>query len=199
MWGGVISVQTEAYVKGPQHQDRQPVLVVPTQPYDMELGTELGIARRMQWWYPGNPLQCKVVNRTNTPTAIQESLVVAKVYATTWSDTERILLLLERPVEGTPGVKIGQVSTEGQTGQPRNDQRDGVPDDLAGTGFDLAEASMGQLSQMRKSDLHELLRVFGDRVLFPANPNIVPACREAKVRLRLTKEDSTLHAARQRR
>ena len=59
------SVQMEKFVTGLQPQYRQLVLVIPTQPYDMELGSELGIARGVQWWYPaGNPLQCKVVNRT---------------------------------------------------------------------------------------------------------------------------------------
>ena len=46
--GGVVSVQTEAFVTGPHTQDLQPVLVIPTQPYDMELGAGLGIARGVQ-------------------------------------------------------------------------------------------------------------------------------------------------------
>ena len=189
---GFVSVQTEAYVKGPQPQDRQLVLVVPTQSYDMEQGAELGIARGVQWWYPGNPLQCKVVNRSSRPIAIQQGLVVAKVYATNSSDTERMRLLLEKPAEEAPRREAGQQNAERQAG---NGREDGTPGALAEEGVDLAEANMGQLSHRYKSDLLELLRVFRDRGLFPANPKVVPACRGAKLRLPLIKEDCTPHAA----
>ena len=38
--GGFVSVLKEALVTGLQPQDRQFILVVPPQPYDMELGAE---------------------------------------------------------------------------------------------------------------------------------------------------------------
>ena len=50
----------------------------------------LGVAKGVPWWCPGNPVQCKVVNRTSTPLAIQYGLVVAKVYATNAGDIERM-------------------------------------------------------------------------------------------------------------
>lgn len=46
---GFVSVQTEAFVTGPQPQDRQLVLAIPTQTYDMGLGAELEVARGVQW------------------------------------------------------------------------------------------------------------------------------------------------------
>lgn len=104
--GGFVSVQTEAFVMGPQPQDRQLVLVIPTQLYDMELGAELGIARGVQWWYPGNPLQCKVVNRTKTAMTIQRGAVIAKVFATNSSDTERMRLLLDQSEEKEPSPAV---------------------------------------------------------------------------------------------
>ena len=61
---GFVSVQAEVFVTGPQPQDRQLVLVIPTQPFDMELGATVGIATGVQWEYLSNLLQRKVVNRT---------------------------------------------------------------------------------------------------------------------------------------
>ena len=69
--GGFVSVQTEVFVTDPQTHDRQLVLVIPTKPYEMKLGAELRIARGVQWCFPGNPLHCKVVNRTKTAMTIQ--------------------------------------------------------------------------------------------------------------------------------
>ena len=77
-----VCMQTETFVTGPQSRDRQlVVLVIPRQPYDMELGAELETARGVQWWYSGTPLQCKVVDRTKTAMTIQQGVVVAKVFA----------------------------------------------------------------------------------------------------------------------
>jgi len=155
----------------------------------MELGAELGIARGVQWWYPGNPLQCKVVNRTKTAMTIQRGAVIAKVFATNSSDTERMRLLLDQSEEKEPSPAV-----EGERGgaeMPTGDVKE--------VAVDIAEANMGQLSQGCKSDLLELLREYRDRGLFPANPKVVPACHGAKLRLPLTREDCTPYAAKQRR
>lgn len=99
---GFVSVQVEAVVRGPRPHDRQLVLVIATQPHDMELGAESGIVRGVQRWCPGNPLQCKAVNRTKKSMTVQQGVVVAKAFATTSSDAERMRLLLDRSVEGDP-------------------------------------------------------------------------------------------------
>ena len=104
--GGFVSVQTEAFVTGPQPQDRQLVVVILTQPHGMKLGVEVGIARGVQWWYLGNSPQCNVVNRTKTSMTIQQGLVVAKVFATNSSDTENMRLLLDRLTEKEPTPAI---------------------------------------------------------------------------------------------
>ena len=64
---------------------------------------------------------------------------------------------------------------------------------------DIAEANMGQSSQGCQSDLIELSSEYCEGRLFPANPKVVPACHEAKLRLPLTREDCTTYAAKQRR
>lgn len=43
--GGFVSVQPEAFGKGPQPQDGQLVLVTPTDPIEMELGAEPTVVR----------------------------------------------------------------------------------------------------------------------------------------------------------
>ena len=58
---------------------------------------------------------------------------------------------------------------------------------------------MGQLGQGWKSDLLELLPQYRERGLFLANPQIVTARHGVKLRLPLTKEDSTPYAAEQQR
>ena len=93
-----VSVQTEAFVKSPQPQERKLVLVTPAAPYDLELGAERGVARGVQWWYPYTPVQCKVVNVTNTLKTFQRGTVVANVYAMNTRDVERIQVLVEPPL-----------------------------------------------------------------------------------------------------
>ena len=155
----------------------------------MELGAELGIASGVQWWYPGDPLQCKVVNRTKTAMTIEKGVVVTKVFVTNSSDTERMRLLLDRSVEkeSVPAVEGERGGTERPTG------------DLEEVSVDIAEANTGQVSQGCKSSLLELLREYRDRGLFPANPKVVPPCHGAKLRLPLTREDFTPYTAKQRR
>ena len=48
---------------------------------------------------PGQPSKCKAVNRTKTAMAIQQGVVVAKVFATNAGDTERVRLLLDRSMK----------------------------------------------------------------------------------------------------
>lgn len=74
---GLISVQIYAFVRGVQPQKRQLVMVVPVQKYDMEKGVLLEVARGVQWWYPGNLLQCKVVNHMQTPRVLRKGVVMA--------------------------------------------------------------------------------------------------------------------------
>ena len=119
---------------GPQSQDRQLVLVIPTKTYDMGLRAELGITRVVQWWYPDNLLQGKVVNRTKTAIAIQQVVVVAKVFATNASDTEMMRPLLDRWVEKEPVPAV-----EGE----RRGMENSIGEEVA---VYIAEANTGQSS-----------------------------------------------------
>ena len=54
------SIQVGAFVKGPQPQVQQLVVVEPTNRHDLKLGVDLGVPRGAQWWFPGIPLRCKL-------------------------------------------------------------------------------------------------------------------------------------------
>ena len=108
--------------------------MIPTETYDIGLRAELGITRGVQWWYPDNPLQCKVVNQAKTAMAIQQVVVVAKVFATNASDTEMMRLLLDRWVEKEPVPAV-----EGE----RRGMENSMGEEVA---VYIAEANTGQSS-----------------------------------------------------
>ena len=83
---GLVSVQTETFVKGPQTRNRRLVLVAPTRPFHMELVAELGVAREGQSWQPPSMQSCQ---SDGTPLAVPQALVLAKVYAEPTQATRR--------------------------------------------------------------------------------------------------------------
>ena len=185
---GFVSVQVDAYAKGAQPQDRQLVVVEPKALYDMEAGAELGIARGAQWWYPGTPLQCKVVNRSKVPLTLIQGGVVARIYAVNTSDKERMRMLLDpvMPVDSAMGRKE-------QPAPVTQEEGGGAGADVV----DLTQANIAQTSAPVKAALTRVLEKY--RHVFPANPKIVPACNRAKLQLPLTDSSCKPHAAKQRR
>lgn len=53
---GFTSVALEAAAVGVQPQDRQLVMVLPSEKYDLSSGAKVGIARSAMWWTPGAPV-----------------------------------------------------------------------------------------------------------------------------------------------
>ena len=47
---GFTSIIVKGFATGPMPQDRQLVLTLPTENYDMERGALVGVARGIQWW-----------------------------------------------------------------------------------------------------------------------------------------------------
>ena len=76
-------------------------MVEPTNRYDLKLGVDLGVPRGAQWWFPGIPLQCKLLNVTQDNVKIQGELVIATVYAVNNYDQERMKSLMN-PVSEEP-------------------------------------------------------------------------------------------------
>ena len=97
---GFISVQVDANARGVQPQDRQLIVVVINKPYGMELGAEMGVPRGTQWWYPGTPLQCKVVNRSKASLTLKRVVVVAWIYPVNTSDKERMRMAVRPRLSG---------------------------------------------------------------------------------------------------
>ena len=185
-----VNVQVDAYGKGVQPQDKQLVVVEPKASYDMETGAELGIARGAQWWHPGTPLQCKVVNRSKVPLALKQGGAVARIYAVNTRDQERIRMLLD-PVgqaDGTSEMKEQSVlvAPGGRAGEEAD--ADGV---------DLSLANIAQTSAAVKEALIRALEKY--RRVFPVNPKIVPTCSRAKLQLPRINSSCTPHATKQRR
>lgn len=53
-----------------QWQHRQLVLIEPTESFDLRTGAEVGIAWESQWWQPGTPMHCNLVNRTKAQATV---------------------------------------------------------------------------------------------------------------------------------
>ena len=69
---GFVGVAAKAHVHGPHPGERQMALIQPASTYDTNSGAIVGMAREVQWWEPGTPLHCKVVN-TGRATAVVRS------------------------------------------------------------------------------------------------------------------------------
>ena len=185
-----VSVQVDAYGKGVQPQDKQLVVVEPKASYDMETGAELGIARGAQWWHPGTPLQCKMVNRSKVPLALKQGGAVARIYAVNTRDKERMRTLLDPVAQagGTSEMKEQSVLVAPEARVGEGADADGV---------DVPLPNIAQTSVPVKEALIRALEKY--RHVFPVNPKIVPACNRAKLQLPLINNSCTPHASIQRR
>ena len=137
---GGTSIQVDAFVKGPQPQVQQLVVVEPTNRYDLKLGADLGVPRGAQWWFPGIPLQCKLSNVTQDSMKVQGGMVVAMVYAVNNYDRERMKSLMNPVSEEPTGPKQDVVIKEKDKGTPPEQYDKG--DDVADT---LSEVPTGNL------------------------------------------------------
>ena len=92
---GFTSIIVEFFATGPMPQDRQLVLTLPTEKYDMERGALVGVARGIQWWDPGMPVRCKIVNRGSSFAKLVRGHPVAHMIAVNIRDTERFYSLVD--------------------------------------------------------------------------------------------------------
>ena len=67
----LVGIPVEEYVTGSQPSERQLVLIQPVGKYDTDSGAVVGMARGVQWWEPGTPLYCKVVNTGRAAVAVR--------------------------------------------------------------------------------------------------------------------------------
>lgn len=60
---GFVILLAQGVVTGLKQQGRQLVLLLPIETYDLKKEAFVGVAWGMQWWIPGAPIVCKLVNR----------------------------------------------------------------------------------------------------------------------------------------
>ena len=138
-----------------------------------------------QWWEPGTPIYCKLVNRGNTEAKVQRGHPVARMIAVNTRDPERFKSLFDsRPStvdQGAPSAQVPHVETS------------------IGERVSAQKANCGQLSVQQKHQLENLLEHFISGGLFPTDPKRVPACVDGELTLPLANETSTPAADKQRR
>ena len=86
---GFVGLAVEGYVRGSQPSERQLVLIQPVAKYD----TDSGAARGVQWWEPGTPLYCRVVNTGRAAGVVRSGHAIAKAIALNVRDEGRFRAL----------------------------------------------------------------------------------------------------------
>ena len=187
---GGISIQVDAFVKGPQPHVQQLVVVEPTKRYDLTLGMDLGVPRGAQWWFPGIPLQCKLSNVTQDKVKSHGGLVIATVYAVNNCDRGRMKSLMNPVSEEPTSPKQDEVIKKKDKGKPPEQRNKGseiaeIPSEAPKV--DLGEANFGQLNPSEKDTLMGILNEYMD--VFAVNPKSVPAYKGVPMRLELNDPD----------
>ena len=67
---GCVSKVSGGYAVGSMPQDKQLVIVLPQETYDLGKTAVVGVARGLIWWKPGIPVTYKLVSRCNEPAKI---------------------------------------------------------------------------------------------------------------------------------
>ncbi|CAB1110204.1 unnamed protein product [Ectocarpus sp. CCAP 1310/34] len=177
---------------GPRPQDRQLVMVLPTERFDLEKGATVGIARAVMWWTPGTPVYCKLVNRDAQVVEVTNGSICARMIALNVRDRGRFDSLfddtpstVDPPLPDPVVVPTRDTSDETSAASPPTVR--------------AADANMGQLGALQKQELVEVLATFVEEGLFPIDPKRVAACGGSELELPLIDEFCTPHAAKQRR
>ena len=76
------------------------VLIQPVEKYDTDSGAVVGMARGVQWWEPGTPLYCKVVNTGRAAVVVRGGHPMVKVIALDVRDDDRFRALFVHPTSG---------------------------------------------------------------------------------------------------
>lgn len=188
---GFTSVAVEAAAVGAHPQDRQLVMVLPLEKYDISKGAKVGIARSVMWWTPGSPVYVKVVNRTNEDFDLVGRAPIARMIALNVRDKDRFDSLFDAaPSSVDPPVPAPPLPEDIETDDLRAGKEKTVK---------VSDANMGTLGALQKQQLIEVLILFIQEGLFPIDPKRVPACIDGELELPLLNEHCRPFAAKQRR
>ena len=188
---GFTSIIVEYFATGPMPQDRQLVLTLPTEKYDMERGALVGVARGIQRWDPGMPVHCKIVNRGNSFAKLVRGHPVTHMIVINTRDTERFYSLLG----SSPSTLDPRAPSPEQLRPTKPATLEHQPHEQVR----VEDANCGQLSVKQRAHLDSLLHHFISGGLFPTDPKRVPACVDGELSLPLIDECCTPVAEKQRR
>ena len=130
-------------------QDRQLVLTLPTEKYDMERGALVGVARGIQWWDPGMPVHCKIVSRGNSFAKLVRGHPVAHMIAVNTRNTERFYSL----VDSSPSTYDPRAPSPEQLRPTKPAVLEHQPHEQVR----VEDANCGQLSVKQRAHLDSLL------------------------------------------
>ena len=187
---GFTSIAVETAAVGPQPQDRQLVLMLPTERFNLEKGALVGVARAVLWWLPGSLVYCKVVNRAEETAVVEGNRVVARMVALNVRDPARFESLFDGfPASVDPPLPLRAVDTSCASNTSRTELL---------TKVQASDANLGTLGSLRKQQLSRLLETFIEDGLFPIDPKRVPACIDGELKLPVINESCTPFAVKQR-
>ena len=186
---GFTSSAIETAAMGPQPQDRQLVLVLPTERFDLSKGNSWGVARGVMWWTPGSPVYCKAVNGSPSDCTVVGRTKVAHMIALNVRDRPRFESLFDRtPCTMDPPMP-----------EPPLPPAPSPPPPPASPEARVSTANLGTLGKLQKQQLVDVLVAFIQDGLFPIDPKRVPACIDGELELPLINEFCNPYAAKQRR
>ena len=180
---GFTSIIVECFATGPMPQDRQLVLTLPTEKYDMEHGALVGVARGTQWWDPGMPVRCKIVNGGNSFAKLVRGHSVAHMIAVNTRDTERFYSL----VDSSPSTLDPRAPSPEQLRPTKPATLEHQPHEQVR----VEDANCGQLSVRQRAHLDSLLHHFISGGLFPTDLKRLSACVDGELSLPLMDESCT--------
>ena len=176
---GLVGIEVEGYVHGPQPSERQLVLIQLVAKYDTDSGAVVGMASGVEWCKPGTPSYCKVVNTGRAPAVVRSGHPIAKVIGMNVSDEDRFraLLVHSPPLPANPFLE--------PTAQHLPPAPDAGADEIPLRGAELSEADIGQLSGGAEAPAAERAAAAEVAGLFPEDPKRVHACTARELRVPL--------------
>ena len=190
---GFGSRSAPGLVTGPLPQGRQLVMILPIEKYDLEKEALVGIARGVQWWIPGTPVTCKLVNRGKVPGRVLRNHPVARLIAVNTRDSQRFHSLFHHGPSTTDPPSRHSAGDRQSTGEKGHDKDAEVSPQVQ-----AKNANCGQLGRGQKKDLESLLETFIAEDLFPLDPKRVAACVGGELSLPLIDEKCTPVSEKQR-
>ena len=188
---GFTSIIVKCFATRSMPQDRQLVLTLPTEKYDMDHGVLVGVARGIQWWDPCMPVPCKIVSRGNSFANIDRGHPVAQMIAANTRDTERFNSLFD----SSPSTLDPRTSSLEQLRPTKLTTPEHQPHEQVS----VEDANCGQLGVKQKAHLDSSLHHFITGGLFPTDLKRVPTCVDGELSLLLIDESYTPVAEKQRR